>query len=80
LYSFAKVELLITRYKLRRSTIEKILPCDPPKQPRITRNKRPYYRTNTQVDEIINTHPNRGLIESLTIAGYTTNLGLNALV
>jgi len=55
LYSFAKipVELLITRYELPRSTIEKILRYHAPKRTRITRTGRPSLLTDTQVDEII---------------------------
>jgi hypothetical protein len=55
LYGFAKipVELLITRYELPRSTIEKILRYDVPKRTRITRTGRPSLLTDTQVDEII---------------------------
>jgi len=55
LYSFAKipVEVLMTRYGLVRSTIEKILRYDALKRSRITRTGRPSLLTNTQVDQII---------------------------
>jgi hypothetical protein len=55
LYSFAKilVELLITRYELLRSTIEKILQYDTLERTRITRTGKPSLLTDTQVDEII---------------------------
>jgi hypothetical protein len=55
LYGFAKVpvELLMTRYKLGRSTIEKVLRYDAPERTRITRTGRPSSLTDTQVDEII---------------------------
>jgi hypothetical protein len=55
LYGFAKVpvELLMTRYKLGRSTIEKVLRYDAPERTRITRIGRPSSLTDMQVDEII---------------------------
>ena len=55
LYGFAKVpvELLMTRYQLARSTIEKVLRYDAPERTRISRTGRPSLLTDTQVDEII---------------------------
>ena len=55
LYGFAKVpvKLLMTQYKLRRSTIKKILRYDAPEHSRISRSGRPLLLTNTQVDKII---------------------------
>jgi len=55
LYSFAKipVELLMTQYKLGRSTIEKILQYDAPERTRISRTGRPSFLTDKQADEII---------------------------
>jgi len=55
LYSFIKVlvKLLMTQYKLRRSTIEKILRYDALERSRISRSGRPSLLTDTQVDEII---------------------------
>jgi hypothetical protein len=55
LYGFAKipVELLMTRYGLVRSTVEKILRYDAPERSRITRTGRPSLLTDTQVNEII---------------------------
>ena len=55
LYGFAKipVELLMTRYKLGRSTIEKILRYDAPERTRISRIGRPSLLTDIQVGEII---------------------------
>jgi hypothetical protein len=55
LYGFAKipVEVLMTRYELGRSTIEKILRYDAPERTRMTRTGRPSLLTDLQVDEII---------------------------
>jgi hypothetical protein len=55
LYGFAKipVELLMTQYKLGRSTIEKILQYDAPERTRISRTGRPSFLTDKQADEII---------------------------
>jgi len=55
LYGFAKipVELLMTRYKLGRSTIDMVLRYDVPERSRITRTGRPSLLTDTQVNEII---------------------------
>lgn len=55
LYGFAKipVELLMTRYKLGRSTIQKILRYDAPERTRITRTGAPSLLTDEQVNEII---------------------------
>jgi hypothetical protein len=55
LYGFAKVpvELLMMRYKLGRSTINKVLEYDKPERERITRTGRPSLLTDRQVDEII---------------------------
>jgi hypothetical protein len=55
LYGFAKipVELLIIRYGLVRSTVEKILRYDTPEREHITRTGRPSLLTDTQVNEII---------------------------
>jgi hypothetical protein len=48
LYGFAKipVELLMTRYKLGRSTIDRILEYDTPERSRITRTGRPSLLTD----------------------------------
>jgi transposase len=43
----------MTRYKLRRSTIDRILRYDVPERSRITRTGRPSLLTDTQVNEII---------------------------
>lgn len=55
LYSFAKVLIkrLIVRYKLRKSTITKILNYNALKRAQISRTGRPTLLTDTQVDEII---------------------------
>ena len=55
LYGFAKipVEVLATRYKLGRTTIERVLDYDAPERTRITRTGRPSLLTDKQVDEII---------------------------
>jgi len=55
LYGFAKVlvELLMTRYGLVRSTVEKILRYDAPEPTRINRAGRPSLLTDSQVDQII---------------------------
>ena len=55
LYGFAKIplELLMTRYKLGSSIIEKILRYDAPERTRISRTGRPSLLTDLQVDEII---------------------------
>ena len=55
LYGFAKipVEQLITRYRLVRSIVEKILQYDIPERLRITRTGRPSLLTNIQTDKII---------------------------
>jgi transposase len=55
LYGFTKipVKLLMTQYKLGRSTIKKILRYDTPERSRISRSGRPSLLTDTQVDEII---------------------------
>jgi hypothetical protein len=55
LYGFAKVpvELLMTRYGLVRSTVEKILRYDAPERTRINRTGRPSLLTDSQVDQVI---------------------------
>jgi len=55
LYGFAKipVEVLATRYRLGRTTIERILDYDAPERTQITRTGRPTKLSDKQVDEII---------------------------
>jgi hypothetical protein len=55
LYGFAiiLVEVLMTRYGLVRSIVEKILRYDTPERTRIPRTGRPFLLTDKQVDEII---------------------------
>jgi len=55
LYGFAKipVKVLMTRYRLVRSIVEKILQYDTPERTRITRTGRHSLLTDKQVDEII---------------------------
>jgi transposase len=47
------IERLMTRYKLGKSTIIKILTYDTPERKRVTRAGRPSLLTDRQVDEII---------------------------
>jgi len=55
LSGFAKVpvELLMTRYGLVRSKVEKILRYDAPERTRINRTGRPSLLTDSQVDQVI---------------------------
>jgi hypothetical protein len=55
LYGFAKIpiELLMTRYKLGRSTIAMVLNYEAPERTRISRTGRSSFLTDKQVDEII---------------------------
>ncbi|KAG4430256.1 hypothetical protein IFR05_014252, partial [Cadophora sp. M221] len=75
LYGFAKVpiEVLMTRYKLGKSTITKILNYDAPERARISRTGRPSLLTDTQVDEIIEYLSESWNNRSWTKSAFTTS-------